>query len=178
MMYGFWNIERDSVMDIIFCHLGLFFAFFPPLQPKTSKFWKTGKTTRRYYPITHVYHKWQSYDVWFLRHEARWREFFVILDNFLPIYPLKSRKSKILKKWIKGLEILSFYTSLPKIMICATEIWHVMDVIVTFQFGLFFALLPKRAKKSWSYDNAILSSFAQKSWSHGILFLRYSTWWK
>ena len=117
MMYGFWNIERDSVMDIIFCHLGLFFAFFPPLQPKTSKFWKTGKTTRRYYPITHVYHKWQSYDVWFLRHGARWREFFVILDNFLPIYPLKSRKSKILKKWIKGLEILSFYTSVPKIMI-------------------------------------------------------------
>ena len=38
-----------------------------------------------------------------------------------------------------------FYTSVPKIMIiCHTfpEIWHVMDVIVIFYFGLFFALLP------------------------------------
>ena len=35
--------------------------------------------------------------------------FFIILDHFLPIYPQKFQKSKILKKWKKTLEISSFY---------------------------------------------------------------------
>ena len=41
------------------------------------------------------------------------------------------------------LKISSFYTSEPKIMIIwytVPEIWCVMDVIVIFYFGLFFAL--------------------------------------
>ena len=33
-----------------------------------------------------MYHKWQSYDVWFLRYQAQKMEFFVILDHFLPFY--------------------------------------------------------------------------------------------
>ena len=48
---------------------------------------------------------------------------------------LKKKKKK------KHLEILSFYTSVPEIMIiCYTvpEIWHVTNVIVIFYFGLFF----------------------------------------
>ena len=32
-----------------------------------------------------MYHKWRSYDVWFLRSKARRTEFFVILDLFLPL---------------------------------------------------------------------------------------------
>ena len=63
---------------------------------------------------------------------------------FCPFTPLKTWKIKILKKWKKTLEILPFYTSVPKIMIICyivPEIWHVMDVIVIFDFGLFFALL-------------------------------------
>ena len=45
----------------------------------------------------------------------------------------------------KSLEISSFYTSAPKLMIiCYTvhKIWCVTDVIVIFHFELFFALLP------------------------------------
>ena len=40
--------------------------------------------------------------------------------------------------------MLSFYTSVPKIMICYTvpEIWCVTDVIAIFHFVLFFTLLP------------------------------------
>ena len=64
-----------------------------------------------------MYHKLQSYDVWFLRYRVWQTEFFVILDNFLPIYPVNTWKTKILKKWKKSLEILSFYTSVPKIKI-------------------------------------------------------------
>ena len=35
----------------------------------------------RYYPFTSVYHKWRSYDAWFLRYKAQ--QFFVNLDHFL-----------------------------------------------------------------------------------------------
>ena len=41
---------------------------------KKSKFWKIEKPTWRYYHFIHLPHKWQSYDVWFLR-------------LFLPFYP-------------------------------------------------------------------------------------------
>ena len=49
-----------------------------------------------------------------------------------------------MKKKKKHLEI-SFYTSVPKIMIiCYTVpvVWHMTDVIFIFHFQLFFALLP------------------------------------
>ena len=126
-----------------FCHFRPFFAFLPPKQPKISRFWKNFKNAWRYY-FTHEYHKLQSYDAWFLRYQVRRTEFFVILDIFFPIYPLKTRKIKISKKWKKCLEMSLFYTSVPKIMfICYTvpEIWCVTDVI-TFHFRPFFALLP------------------------------------
>ena len=49
--------------------------------------------------------------------------------------------SKKLKKKKKHLEISSFYTTVPKLMIVdytVLEIWHMTDVIVAFHFGLFF----------------------------------------
>ena len=83
---------------------------------------------------------------------------------------------KISNKFKKHLEILSFYTNVPKIMIICynvPEIWCVMDVIVIFHFGLYFTLLQpkfypsnqrkpkkkkkqkkkKKKKKNWRYDN-------------------------
>ena len=65
---------------------------------------------------------------------------------FCPLTALTTQKNQNFEKMKekKDLEISSFYTSVPKIMIiCHTvpEIWHVMDVIVIFHFGLFFALL-------------------------------------
>ena len=65
-------------------------------------------------------------------------------QNFLPFYPLSTRKIKILKKWKKRLEI-SFYKSVPKIVIICytvTQIRHVTNLTVIFHFRLFFALLP------------------------------------
>ena len=66
---------------------------------------------------------------------------------FCPLTPL-TQKNHIsflfFKK--KPLEISSFYTSVPKVMIiCYTvpKIWCMMDVIFIFHFGLFFALLPQ-----------------------------------
>ena len=49
-------------------------------------------------PLTHIYHKWQSYNVWFLRYETWWTEFFVILDCLLPFYPSKNQNFEKLRK--------------------------------------------------------------------------------
>ena len=42
------------------------------------------------YPFTYVYHKWRSYDLWFLRYKAQ---------QSYPLTLLPTRKIKILKKW-------------------------------------------------------------------------------
>ena len=72
--------------------------------------------------------------------------FFVILGHFCSSTPVTAQKMKILQKLKKHLEISSFYTSVPKIMIISyivSEIWHMADVMfVIFHFGLFFAVLP------------------------------------
>ena len=68
------------------------------------------KTTWRHHHFTYMYHKWQSYDVWFLRYGAWQTQFFDILDHFLPIYPPNNpKKSKFLKNKKKHMEISSFY---------------------------------------------------------------------
>ena len=59
--------------------------------------------------LLHVFHKWRSYDVWFLRYKA---EFFVILGHFLPFDPPNSPKNQNFEKNEKSkkhLEILPFY---------------------------------------------------------------------
>ena len=57
---------------------------------------------------------------------------------------------KISKKLKKPLEIPSFYIIVPKIMTIGytvPEVWHVIDVIVVFHFGLFFAFYPSKSPK-------------------------------
>ena len=69
---------------------------------------------------------------------------FFILGYTFPFYPHNSPKNENFKKMKKGLEISSFYTSVPKIIIIyytVPEIWYVTHVII-FYFWLFFALLP------------------------------------
>ena len=85
----------------IFCHSGLFFDLLTSYGPRKSKFWKNLKNTWRYYHFTNVYHKWQSYDVWFLRYEVWQTEFFVILDCFLPFYPPNNPKNQNFEKMKK-----------------------------------------------------------------------------
>ena len=98
-------------------HFLLFWPIFCPCAPlrtqiKIKK--KNEKSTGRYHHFTHVYHKWQSYDVWFLRYGVQWTEFFVILDHFFPFTPITTQKIKTSTKWKKHLDISSFYTSVSK----------------------------------------------------------------
>ena len=64
---------------------------------------------------------------WDLVHD---RCVFLIFNYFLSLYPTNIPKSRTFKKWKKCLEISSFYTCVPKIMItwCAVpEIWSTTD---------------------------------------------------
>ena len=94
--------EIWSITDRIFCHFGPFFSFLPPNNLQNQNFEKMKKKKHwRYYHFTHVYYKWQSHNVWFLRYRVRQTELFVILDHFLPFCPLTTQKIKILKNWKK-----------------------------------------------------------------------------
>ena len=136
--------EISSRTDRIFCHFGQFFPHLPPINPKNQNL-KSKKTpgdiiilhkcTKNHDPMLHC-----SWDM-----VCDGCKLFFILGHFLPFYPLTAQKMKISKKWKKQLEMSSFYTSIPKIMIIwytVPVIWYVTDVIVIFHFGLFFALLP------------------------------------
>ena len=79
------EIWRET--DRIFIILDYFLPFYLPNNLENQNFEKW-KKAHRYYHFTHVYHKWKLYDVWFLRYEALQTEFFLILDHFMPFYPL------------------------------------------------------------------------------------------
>ena len=134
------------------------------------------------------------YYAWDMAHD--WCNcFFSFCAIFCPLTPLTAQKMKISKKWKKYLEISSFYTSVPKvIIICYTfpEIWRVTDVTV-FVFLFFFSFLAvfchfthlkakkiknfskiKKTKTPGRYHH--LTQVYQKSWSYTSLFLKYDTW--
>ena len=107
-----------STINRTFCHSGPFFVLLSPYGPRKSKIFKNEKNTWRYYHFTNVYHKRQSYDVWFLKHRVQRTEVFVILDRVLSFYfPNNPKKSKFWKNEKNHLEILSFYICVPKLTI-------------------------------------------------------------
>ena len=63
--------EISSATEKIFCDFGLFLPFYPTNNQKNQNFEKMKKNAWRYHHFTLVYHKWQSYEVWFLRYRAR-----------------------------------------------------------------------------------------------------------
>ena len=143
MMYGSWDMESNRQISLSFWTT--ICSFTPPYRPRKSKFLKNEKNTWRYYHFTNVYHKQQSYDVWFLRYEVQRTEFFVILDHFLAFYPPNNPKNRNFEKLRKKPVILSFYTCVPwtTIIWCmAPEIESMKDKIFC-HFGPFFAFLPQ-----------------------------------
>ena len=97
MMYGSWDMECDRKKKFFFI-LIIFCPFTTlTLKIKIFKKWKK-KNTRIYHHFIHVYHKWQSYNIWFLRYEVWQTEFFVILGHALPFYPITTQNINILKK--------------------------------------------------------------------------------
>ena len=132
-----------------------FFLFYPLTTPKTKilKKWKECLEILSFYTwVPWITIIWCTVpEIWSVTD----RIFCHLGQFFCHFTPLKTWKINILNKWRKNLEILSFYTSIPKIMtICCTvpEIWCVTDVIVVFYFGVFLPFYtpppsPQRAQK-------------------------------
>ena len=96
-MNGSWDMEHDRQNVLTF------WTIFCPFTPVTwkIKIWKIEKNAWRNYHFTNVYHKWQSSDVWLLRHGAWQTGFFAILDHFLPFYPPNKPKNQYEEKMEK-----------------------------------------------------------------------------
>ena len=81
-----------------------FWAIFCPFTQLTTqkiRILKNEKNNQRYHHFTQAHHKWQSYDVWFLRYKAQLTEF--VLSFWVIFSPLTSltQKITILKKMKK-----------------------------------------------------------------------------
>ena len=114
MMYASWDMEYNRHKFLTFW--AIFCLYTQLLSPKI-KIWNKFKKTSRYYPITHVYHKWRLHDVWFLRHKARQTEFFIILGHFLPFNLPNNLKNQNFEKMKKTSEHISFYNCIPQMII-------------------------------------------------------------
>ena len=154
------------MMDRIFVILERFLPFYPPNNPKNQNFEKKTKKFPEDIIILHrctINDNHMMYGSWDIECDGQ---------NFLSFWTVfclekvLTRKIKILKNSQISLEISSFYTSVPKIIIICyivPEIWHITDVSVNFHFELFFALLPplqpkiskfkKSEKDIWRYHD-------------------------
>ena len=83
--------EIQSETDRFFCHFEAIFCPFtnpPPLMILKFKILKKKKKKMPGDTILlyiHVYHKWRSYDICFLKYKVRQTEISVILGHFLPV---------------------------------------------------------------------------------------------
>ena len=149
MMYGSWDMKCDGQNFLSF------WTIFCPFTPETTqqiKILKKWKKTPGGIIILHTCTKNHDHMLYcssdMMCDGCNYFSFWTI---FCPFTPLTAQKIKILKKWKKHLEISSFYTSVPKIMIiCYTvpEIWYVTDVIVIFYFGFFPPFYPPNSPKN------------------------------
>ena len=110
-----------------------YFLLFYPLTAQKIKILKKWKKSHGDIIILHSFTK--NYDhmlycSWDMAH-GRCNCYFSFWAVFCPLTPLTAQKVKISKKWKKHLDISSFYTSVPKIMIrwcMVPEIWCTMDI--------------------------------------------------
>ena len=95
MMYGSWYIKHDRQFFLSFW---VIFCPFTPLTIQKIKILKKWKKLLEILSFTQVYHKWQSYDIWFLRYELQQTDFFGHLWPFFALLPPKNEKITKLKK--------------------------------------------------------------------------------
>ena len=118
----------------IWCATDNFLSYWLTFLPFDPTLWKKCKKTWTYYPSYTRVPKWRSYDVWLLKYKGT-------TDSLLTFFALLPKKSIFKKNEKKRLEILSFYTSVSKIMIiCYAILFLRYDAwrIVVFYFELFF----------------------------------------
>ena len=107
-----WFLKYKVRQTYIFVILGHFFSF-RPLDNLENQNFNIEKNTSRYYHFTHLHHKWQSYDVWFLGYGAQqtynFLSFWTIFCTYTPYGPITSKFWKN-EKIPEDIIILQMYT--------------------------------------------------------------------
>ena len=109
MIYSSWDIEQNKLIytcapkltiiwcmvseilsetDKTFCHFGPFCALLllPPNDPEYQNFENMKKMPGDIILLyTHVYYKWRSYGIWFLKYKVRQTDIFNILGHFFAL---------------------------------------------------------------------------------------------
>ena len=111
--YDVWFLRYGQNFLVILGHF-LHFSL-PPLMILNIKILKKVKNMAADIILLciHVYHKWISYDIWFLKYMVQQTEIFDILGHFLPFLPLDNLENQNFNNEKKQLEKLSFYTFAP-----------------------------------------------------------------
>ena len=145
-----WFLRYEAPQTEFFVNLGHILPFYPTNNPKNQNFEKMKKNPGDII-ILHKCSKNRDhklYSSWYMKcSRQNFLSFWVL---FCPFTPLTTQINQNFEKMKKSLEIWSFYTNVPKIMIiCYTvpEIRSMTDVIVIFHFGLFFAFVPLTSQK-------------------------------
>ena len=134
MIYSSWDIECDRPKLVIMDHFLPFYPPPPPNKKKTKKeknqnfekMKKIAEVSSFYTCVADITIIWGTVPQ--IRSETQ--NFLSFWAIFCPFTPLTTQKIKISKKSKKHLEISSFYTCAPKIMIrwCTVpEIWCATD---------------------------------------------------
>ena len=166
--YDVWLLRYGVQQTEFFVILDYFLPFY--LLKTQGKFFlkkKNNNNTRRCH-FTHVYHKWKSYDAWFLRYGVQQTIFFF---HFLPFYPTNNLKNKNFENFLE----ISFDMSGPQMTTTwymAPVIWSMTDIILC-HFGLFLSFyLPSPPCRYHHF-----TCLNQKLWACDVWFLRYCAQW-
>ena len=98
--YDAWFLRYGVQQN--FLSFWIIFPLLPPLTNQKIKILKKWRICLEILSFYKVFHKWQSYDVWFLKYQARCTESFVILYHFLHFYPPTNPKNQIFEKMEKA----------------------------------------------------------------------------
>ena len=172
--------EIWTATDRIFLILDDYLPFYAPLPP--SKFWKNEKKTSEDIITLHkctINDNHMMYGFWDMKHNRQ---------NFFHSTTKAKTQKQNFEKMKKPCGYIIILKKSTKIMIiCCTvpNIWQMMDVIVIFRLGLFFAVffhftlvtaqkikIKKNETNNWRYHHFITHVY-QKLWSHDIRFLKY-----
>ena len=149
--YDVWFLRYEVQRTEVFVILDFFLAFYPSNNPKIQNFEKM-KTPPGGINILQRYNINDNYTMYGFRDTKH------VEQNFLSFWTIFCWKIKILKKWKKNLQILSFYTCVPQMIIIwcmVSEIWSVMDIICYFRPIFTFWPSPQKnpeklkLKKNW-----------------------------
>ena len=173
MMYTSWDMEcNKNFLSFwgIFCP----FTSLTTWKIKILKKWKKtlGDIIILLQCTTNNNH--MIYSSWDMEHDRQ--NFLSFWTIFCLFTLLKTGKIKLLKKWKKHLEILSFYTCVPEIKTIwcmVPEIWNVTDKFFLSFLAIFCPFTPlttweikflKNEKNTWRYHHFTAVYYKQQSY--------------